>query len=227
MPAHAANQDSPSSPIPAPAPDGTNGANDGEAVVYLPTTTLGATSTPSNSTLGAKGGVQPTVIAVCNPYEVWYTVSSAVKSGAVTTWSKHVKNDSTLETFTWTTSNAVTLTANMSVSGSLTASAGIAKLAQVALGITSNFGTQFQTASKSSYTRTVTFSTAGTWIIWAGVYKGNGSVTQYKCSSSGQSYSVVGQGTRGVTFNKARVTGLTNCARSVRDLVEINAKARC
>jgi hypothetical protein len=72
----------------------------------------------------------------------------------------------------------------------------------------------------------VTFSSAGSWIIWAGVYKGTGSVQMKQCSSNGQTSSTVGSGS-GVTFNKGRVTGLTNCANSVTDLVELNAKTRC
>lgn len=58
------------------------------------------------------------------------------------------------------------------------------------------------------------------------VYKGGGSVQMKKCASNGKSYSTVGSGTA-TTFNKGRVTGLTNCANSVSDLVEANAKTHC
>lgn len=221
-PASAADNVVADAPLPAPAADGTNGANDGPAVINLPTTTFAA---PSG--LGTKGLVQPLAGTACDANSVWYTVVSPSKSGAVTTWSKHIKNDATPETFTWSSSTAVTLTANMSTSGTLSASVGIEKLAAASLGITSNFGLQTQVASTASYSRTVSFSSAGSWIIWAGVYKGTGSVKQYKCASNGQSSSVVGSGSSGVTFNKARVTGLTNCANSVSDLVEVNAKLRC
>ncbi len=201
--------------VTAPAADGTDGANDIAPVqVIIP---AGARDAAAASMLG------PTV---CDAGSTWYTASGVTKSGSVTNWGKHVKNDTTPETFKFSTSSTATVKVTASVTGQLSASAAVKKIAQVGLGLTTGYGTSGQYATTTSYSRTVSFSTKGTWIIWAGVYKGGGSVQMKKCSSNGQSYSTVGTGTA-VTFEKARVTGLTNCANSVSDLVEVNAKTRC
>lgn len=114
----------------------------------------------------------------------------------------------------------------MNSSGSFAVSVGIKKLAEVALGISSGYGLEGEVASTSKYGREVVFQSPGKWIIWAGVYTGSGTVRRYRCNSTGTSYSQIGSGT-GQTFKKARVTGLTNCAHSVSDLVERDAKAKC
>lgn len=209
-----------SGPVTAPTSDGTNGAYDGNPVIYLsPTKSL-------PSAVSGAGTLTPFGAIICDAGSTWNTVSSPQKTGAVTTWSKHVKNDATPETFTWNTSNSITVQASTTVTGSLTVAASLKSIASASLGISTNFGIQSEVASSTSYSRSVTFSSAGSWIIWAGVYKGSGSVQMFKCSSNGQTISTIGTGS-GATYNKARVTGLTNCANSVSDLVEINAKTRC
>lgn len=199
-------------PTPVPPSDGTNGAFDGPSVIVV-----GAGDSNVATMLG------PTL---CEPSSTWLTATGTTKSGRVTTWDKHVKNDSTLERFTWTTETAVKVGASFSVSGTISASAGLAKIASASLGLTSNFGLTGEFASTRTVSRFVEFKSPGKWIIWAGVYTGAGTANQYKCSSSGTSYTRTGYGP-GVTFGRARVTGLTNCANSVSDLVEVNAKARC
>ncbi len=201
--------------VTAPAADGTNGANDIAPVQLI--STAASRDSAAASTFG------PTV---CDAGSTWYTASGVTKSGSVTNWGKHIKNDSTPETFKFSTSSTATVKVTTNVTGQLSASAAVKKIAEVGLGLTSGYGTSGQIATTTSYSRTVSFSTKGKWIIWAGVYKGGGSVKMKKCSSTGKSYSTVGTGTA-VTFEKARVTGLTNCANSVSDLVEINAKTRC
>ncbi|MFE6720176.1 hypothetical protein ACFVDU_21675 [Streptomyces albidoflavus] len=163
---------------------------------------------------------------ICEPGRASYSVSSHTKAGKVTAWGKHVKNDKTSETFTWTTGSTATYTASMSVSGNFSANAGIAKLAEVSLGGSVQYGKVKEKATTSSYSRQVTFNKPGKWIIWSGVYTGSGNVKRSECNANGTALKVTGNGA-GKTFKKARVTGLTNCANSVSDAVERNAKAKC
>lgn len=180
----------------------------------------------ADSTGPPSSGFSAFAPTVCDANSVWYTANGATKSGSVTNWGKHIKNDSTPETFTFSTSTTATVGVTTNVSGQLSASAAVKKIAEVSLGLSGGFGTSGQVASTASYSRTVSFSSPGRWVIWAGVYKGGGSVQMKKCASNGKSYSTVGRGTA-TTFNKGRVTGLTNCANSVSDLVEANAKTHC
>jgi hypothetical protein len=193
--------------VTAPAADGTNGANDIAPVQVIRT-------------------VSPRAITSCDPNSIRYTASGVIKSGAVTNWGMHTKNDATLETFTFSTINTATVRATVKVTGQLSASAALKKIAQVGLGLTSGYGLTGQYASSKSYSRSVSFSTAGTWIIWAGVYTGSGSVQMKKCSSDGKSLRTVGTGTA-FTYKNATATGLTNCANSVNGLVAVNAKKLC
>ncbi|SKC81756.1 hypothetical protein [Krasilnikoviella flava] len=194
-------------PIEAPADDGTNGAFD---VPGEETTTL----------------LEPFAETVCDPSSTWYKVTSSTKSGKVTAWGLHVKNDSTSETFTFSSDTTSTFTASTTLSGSGSASVGLAKIADVTLGTSAEAGLEGQVATKSSTSRKVTFKTKGKWVIWSGVYTGSGTTGYYKCASNGQSSSRIGY-TTGKTFNKARITGLTNCANSVSNRVEVDAKRKC
>jgi hypothetical protein len=162
---------------------------------------------------------------VCIPNSTKYSTSSVTKRGRVTSWSKHVKNDSTKESFTWSSSRSVSVRATANVGGSLTASVAIKKIAEVALGLDASFGLEGSLATTSSFSRSVTFSAPGAWVIWRGVYTGAGTVTKRTCNSVGNA-AYVSKG-NAFTYGKASVTGLTNCAKSVSDLVAIDAKRRC
>jgi len=194
--------------------DGTNGALDGPAVIVT-----------SGGGDGSVGGVSLYAVTVCEPNVTSYVVPSSTRSGQVTTWHKHVKNDATSETLSITTSNTVSIKATASVSGSLSGSVAIKKIAEVALGITGNYGLEGSYASTTGFTRSATFTSAGKWILYAGVYTGSGTVKKNTCNSSGTAIST-STGTAS-TYNNARTTGLVNCANSVSDLVAVNAKTKC
>lgn len=209
-----AQEASEGSAVLAPDTDGTNGTQDGPAEIVV----VGPSSTRS-------GGMQIMGPTLCEPGSTAYSASSVTKSGKVTTWHKHVKNDSTSETLSISTSNTASVTASASVGGTLSGSVAIKKIAEVSLGISTNFGLEGTLASTSSFTRSVTFASAGKWIVYAGVYTGKGTVTKSVCSASGSSITK-SSGTAS-TFNKARTTGLVNCANSGSDLVFVNAKSKC
>lgn len=194
----------------APVADGTNGANDGPAAISVPVSPEGAAQ---------RGPV------ICSVGEVTYTANSATKKGSVTNWAKHIKNDPTSETLTLSTSSTISVGASTSFTSSVDASAGIAKIASVALGLSTNFGINGSFANTTAFSRSATFTSRGSWVIWAGVYTGTGSVTKRLCNSNGSAW-IATTGTV-KTYDKSRVTGLTNCANSVSDLVEVNAKTHC
>lgn len=201
----------------APANDGTGGNQDGPAEIAVNEVGLVA--------LRSEGLVRPMAETVCEPRATSYRTSSVTKSGRVTTWHKHVKNDRTSETLSVSTSNSASVTASASVSGSLSGSVAVKKVAEVALGIDTNFGVSGTVASTSTYTRSVTFASAGKWIVYAGVYTGKGTVTKSVCNSTGTA--ITRSSGTASTFSKARTTGLVNCANSVSDLVAVNAKSKC
>lgn len=170
--------------------------------------------------------IQPRVITACDANSTWYTVNSKTSSGKVTSWGVHVKNDATPESFTFTSSTTARVTASAKITGTASATAGLKKIAEATVGLQSEYALSGQIATTASTSRKVSFNTKGKWVIWSGVYTGEGAVTGYKCASNGQSSSKIGT-VSGNAFRKARVTGLTNCSASVTDLVERSAKALC
>ncbi|MEV0566779.1 hypothetical protein [Dactylosporangium sp. NPDC050588] len=173
-------------------------------------------------------GVSPAIAAptVCEPNTVWIDVASYTKEGEATKWSVHYKNDSTPEHFAWSTTKVAEVTASASFGGTLGANASLKKIAELTLSTTTNYGLQGVISVTSTYTRDVSFSTPGKWVIYAGHYSGGGSYSERRCNSTGTVISTNGSG-RAFTFDKARATGLINCANSVSDRVAADAKTKC
>lgn len=228
-------------PIVAPDEDGTGGANDTPEEEPAPDTIISEDGSESWETSGdappppegCAVGDGPTsevgtrcIEPRCDPYSVWYKVTSSTKSGKVTRWDRHYKNDSTRETFTWSVSNSATVKATVDTHGTIGGEAALKKVAKVTLGGGTAYGLEGQIASKKFYQRKVTFTKPGKWVIYRGVASGSGSVSRYKCSGNGQKYSRTG-GASASTFSKATVTGLINCANSVSGYVPRAAKSKC
>jgi hypothetical protein len=180
----------------------------------------------SSDTVGTNSALPQQVPSVCDPHHTWYKVTSSTKSAKITRWSKHIKNDRTRESFKWSTSRTAGFKAKVDTTGSISGEIAIKKIAKATLGGGVSYGLEGQAATTRTYSRTVTFDRPGKWIIFRGVYSGSGKVSRYKCSSNGQSYSRIGFATAS-TFEKASVTGLINCAKSVNDRVARSAKAKC
>ncbi|MDC0772878.1 hypothetical protein [Streptomyces sp. HD] len=163
---------------------------------------------------------------ICEPGFVHYKTYSSTKSGRVTAWAKEVKNDNQTDKFTFSTEQTVTLKAHFTATGNFEGKVGLKKLAEATVGAGVEFGLAGEIANTKAYKREVTFTSRGKWVIWAGVYTGSGGVVRTQCNSNGTKINETGSGT-GNTFQRARVTGLTNCAKPVSDRVEKDAKTKC
>lgn len=206
----------------APAEDGTEGSAD------VPTETFAGSyrsgEEESGTTYPPKDA--PGIVApVCNSGSTWYR-TTAYKHGRVTKWSRYSQNDYTTSSFTWTTDHSVTVTASGNVSGTMDANVAIKKIASVAFGTTTDIGLSGETATKYSYTRSVTFNRPGKWVLFRGHDSGSGTVTRVKCNGSETGSYTIGTA-KPFTFRDGTVWGLLNCANSTTDRVAKNAKNYC
>ncbi len=210
-PAYASTNPEPSGgTVVAPLADGTNGANDG----------------PASLDMSGPVGITPYAATVCEPNSVYDYATSATKSGKVTAWTLHIRNDSAPETMVFKTTSVYSLTAHASVSGTIDAGISFAKVAQASLGITTGYGIEGNVATTKEVSQTVSWSTPGKWVIFGGVYKGTGTGVHARCTSNGLSATTLGTASV-TTFDKGQVTGLINCANSVTGLVAVDAKTKC
>lgn len=227
----------------APADDGTGGANDIPEEVPAPDTVVSEDGTESWETpseapppppspcppdnAAPAGSFAPLCAPlVCDPNHTWYKVSGSSKHGRVTRWSKHVKNDSSRDVLTFTGENSRSITAKAEKKDSISGEVALKKIGKVTLGTEVSLGLEGHIATKSTFSISTTFTKPGKWIMWRGSDTGSGSVKRYKCSSNGQRYSLIGSATP-FTFKKVSITGTTNCANSVSERIERNAKALC
>lgn len=241
-----ADDDETGTPITAPNEDGTGGANDIPEEIPAPDTIVSDDDTQSWETPGeappppegcapmtsaarastaGEAGIQCVELA-CDPNSVWYKVASSTKSGKLTRWDTHYKNDSTQETFEWTASSSATVKATVATSGTISGEVALRKIAKVTLGGGVDYGLEGELASTRGYKRTVTFNKPGKWVIYRGVYSGKGSVNRYLCAGNGRSYTRTGYASPS-TFNSASETGLINCGESVSGYIPRAAKSKC
>ena len=206
----------------APAEDGTGGAADVADESLAGSYRSGEEESGTTYPPKDEGGV---VAPVCDAGSTWYR-TTAYKHGRVTKWSRYSQNDYTTSSFTWTTDHSVTVTATGNVSGTIDANVAIKKIASVAFGTTTDVGLSGETASKYSYTRSVTFNRPGKWVLYRGHDSGSGTVTRYRCNGSETGSYSIGSA-KPFTFRDGTVWGLLNCANSTTDRVAKNAKNYC